>query len=54
MMWFEDLIQYMSRRPDVWFATHREIAERFVSDEQSEAGHRISGVGGAGTTTSSS
>lgn len=26
LMWFEEIIQYMLRRPDVWFATHREIA----------------------------
>jgi peptidoglycan-N-acetylglucosamine deacetylase len=28
---FEDMIEHM-RKPDVWFTTHREIAENFVDD----------------------
>jgi peptidoglycan-N-acetylglucosamine deacetylase len=29
LMWFEQVIQHMLRRPDVWFATHGEIAAAF-------------------------
>jgi peptidoglycan/xylan/chitin deacetylase (PgdA/CDA1 family) len=29
---FEDIIQYMRSKPDVWFATHREIAENYVDE----------------------
>jgi hypothetical protein len=29
---FEEMIQYMQSKPDVWFTTHRQIAERFVDD----------------------
>jgi hypothetical protein len=28
---FEDMIEHM-RKPDVWFTTHRQIAENFVDD----------------------
>jgi len=30
LKFFEDIIQYMRSKPDVWFTTHREIAENYI------------------------